>query len=218
MPKKCYTHVSVEECETLSQGLAQGHALRTMATVLGRVPSTVSREHARNTNTMSGPYIVPARRRPWWWPRARQPRARGDRLTGPPRQLDTHCQPPREVATRTVPSHWAAPREPNGLLRQYPPGAPTCPGHPTRADHHRLTNTRPRTCLNWATPLRSHAPSFTRFTWNLKPPSQIRSQIRWILPSRWIWARVFIKRFPHWCGGLVSTTITAQHRGRLVHL
>jgi len=53
MPKKCYTHVSGEERETLSLGLAQGHSLRTMATVLGRPPSTVSREHARNA--MSGP-------------------------------------------------------------------------------------------------------------------------------------------------------------------
>ena len=43
-----YTHMSIEERETLSLGLAQGHSLRTMATVLGRAPSTVSREHARN--------------------------------------------------------------------------------------------------------------------------------------------------------------------------
>ena len=43
-----YTHMSVEERETLSLGLAQGQSLRMMATVLGRAPSTVSREHARN--------------------------------------------------------------------------------------------------------------------------------------------------------------------------
>ncbi|MDQ6734549.1 MAG: helix-turn-helix domain-containing protein, partial [Nitrospirota bacterium] len=40
--------MSVEERETLSLGLALGHSLRTMATVLGRAPSTVSREHRRN--------------------------------------------------------------------------------------------------------------------------------------------------------------------------
>ena len=43
-----YTHMSIEERETLSLGLAQGQSLRTMATVLGRAPSTVSRELARN--------------------------------------------------------------------------------------------------------------------------------------------------------------------------
>ena len=48
MSKKCYRHMSIDERETLSLGLAQGQSLRTMARVLGRVPSTVSREHARN--------------------------------------------------------------------------------------------------------------------------------------------------------------------------
>ena len=43
-----YTRMSIDERETLSLGLAQGYSLRTMATVLGRAPSTVSREHARN--------------------------------------------------------------------------------------------------------------------------------------------------------------------------
>ena len=37
-----------EERETVSLGLARGHSLRTMAWVLGRAPSTVSRESARN--------------------------------------------------------------------------------------------------------------------------------------------------------------------------
>jgi IS30 family transposase len=40
--------MSIEERETLSLGLAHGHSLRTMATVLGRSPSTVSREYVRN--------------------------------------------------------------------------------------------------------------------------------------------------------------------------
>ncbi len=48
MPKKCYTHLSAEERETLSLGLAHGQSLRTMATVLARAPSTLSRESARN--------------------------------------------------------------------------------------------------------------------------------------------------------------------------
>ncbi len=48
MQKKSYTHMSAEERETLSLGQAQGFSLRAMARVLGRAPSTVSREHARN--------------------------------------------------------------------------------------------------------------------------------------------------------------------------
>ena len=47
--------MSAEERETLSLGLAHGHSLRTMASVLGRVPSTVSRELARNV-TRGRPY------------------------------------------------------------------------------------------------------------------------------------------------------------------
>jgi IS30 family transposase len=48
MRTRSYSHLSAEERETLSLGLARGHSLRTMATVLRRAPSTVSREHARN--------------------------------------------------------------------------------------------------------------------------------------------------------------------------
>lgn len=49
MPTKCYAHLSAEDRETLSLGLAQGHSLRRMANVLGRAPSTISRESARNS-------------------------------------------------------------------------------------------------------------------------------------------------------------------------
>ena len=55
MKKKTYTHLSFEERETLSLGLAQGHTLNQMATVLGRAPSTLSRERTRNA-TRNGPY------------------------------------------------------------------------------------------------------------------------------------------------------------------
>jgi IS30 family transposase len=41
--------MSAEDRETLSLGLAPGHSLRMMASVLGRAPSTVSRESTRNT-------------------------------------------------------------------------------------------------------------------------------------------------------------------------
>ncbi len=48
MPKTCYTHLSPEERATLSLGLAQGQSLRMIARVLGRAPSTLSRECTRN--------------------------------------------------------------------------------------------------------------------------------------------------------------------------
>ena len=67
-----YTHMSIEERETLSLGLAQGQSLRTMARVLGRSPSTVCREHARNT-TRGRPYRACAAQT-LATTRARQPR------------------------------------------------------------------------------------------------------------------------------------------------
>ena len=54
MRTRFYRHMSAEERETLSLGLAHGHSLRTMASVLGRAPCTVSRELARNA--VRGPY------------------------------------------------------------------------------------------------------------------------------------------------------------------
>ena len=55
MSKRPYRHMNAEERETLSLGLAHGYSLRTMATVLGRAPSTLSRESARNA-TRGRPY------------------------------------------------------------------------------------------------------------------------------------------------------------------
>ena len=55
MLTRSYRHMSAEDRETLSLGLAQGHSLRTMARMLGRAPSTVSREVARN-NARGHPY------------------------------------------------------------------------------------------------------------------------------------------------------------------
>jgi len=48
MQKRSYTHLNAEERETLSLGLCQGQSLRAMAAVLGRSPSTLSRERCRN--------------------------------------------------------------------------------------------------------------------------------------------------------------------------
>jgi IS30 family transposase len=55
MPTRSYRHLSAEERETVSLGLARGYSLRALARLLGRAPSTVSREVARNT-TGGRPY------------------------------------------------------------------------------------------------------------------------------------------------------------------
>ncbi len=62
MRTRGYQQLSAEERATVSLGLAQGHSLRTMARILGRAPSTVSREVARNT-TPDGPYLACAAQR-----------------------------------------------------------------------------------------------------------------------------------------------------------
>ena len=79
MSKQCYTHLSDADRETLSLGLAHGHSLRTMARVLGRASSTVSREVTRNA--LNGPYRAGTAQRPAA-ARARQPR-RPRKLAGP---------------------------------------------------------------------------------------------------------------------------------------
>ena len=55
MHTKSYRHRSAEERETISLGLTQGHSLRVLARLLGRSPSTVRREVARNM-TRGRPY------------------------------------------------------------------------------------------------------------------------------------------------------------------
>lgn len=55
MNTKTYTHLSFEERETLSLGLAHGQSLHQMATALGRSTSTLSRARTRNA-TRQSPY------------------------------------------------------------------------------------------------------------------------------------------------------------------
>ena len=104
MRKKCYTHLSAEDRETLSLGLAHGHSLRAMAKVWGRAPSTMSRESARNS-TRGRPYRActaqvqatararqPRRPRklldPWLWQHVRTQLAEGCS----PEQIAGHLQ------------------------------------------------------------------------------------------------------------------------------
>jgi transposase, IS30 family len=93
MATRSYRHMSAEDRETVSLGLAHGHSVRMMARVLGRAPSTISRESARNT-TRGHPYRActaqtqaPARARqprrprkladPWLWRQVRTQLAEG---------------------------------------------------------------------------------------------------------------------------------------------
>ncbi len=93
MPTKGYTHLSAEDRETMSLGLAQGHSLRRRARVLGRSPRTIRRESARNA-PRGHPYRActaqvragaracqPRRSRkllePWRWQYVQTPRAQG---------------------------------------------------------------------------------------------------------------------------------------------
>ncbi len=55
MHTRSYRHLSAEERETVSLGLAHGLSIRAMAQLLGRAPSTVSRELSRNA-TRGHPY------------------------------------------------------------------------------------------------------------------------------------------------------------------
>jgi transposase, IS30 family len=73
MRTRSYIHMSAEERETLSLGLACGHSLQTMATVLGRAPSTLSRESAATPREATP--IEPAQRTPW---HRLRPVSRGD--------------------------------------------------------------------------------------------------------------------------------------------
>ncbi len=125
--------MSGEDREPLSLGLAQGHSWRTMTPVLGRPPSTVSREHARHA--MRGPSrastaqtLAVARARqprrprtlldPWRWRAVRTRLARGfspEQIAGRLRHED-----PDDRRTRLSAETLAVARSvlPRGALRQ----------------------------------------------------------------------------------------------------
>jgi IS30 family transposase len=93
MPKSSYRHMSAEDRETLSLVLPQGQSLRMMMRVLGRSPSTVSRESARNATRECSYCACPAhtlavararqprrphkRADPWLWKQVRTQLAEG---------------------------------------------------------------------------------------------------------------------------------------------
>ncbi len=117
MQTRAYRHLTAEERETVSLGLAQGHSLRAMAGSLGRAPSTLSRELARN-RAPHQPYRActaqaqaatraqqPRRRRklldPWLWQYVRTHLGHGcspEQIAGRlireyPEDMQKHCSP-----------------------------------------------------------------------------------------------------------------------------
>lgn len=120
MRTRCYQHMSAEERETLSLGLARGHSLRAMAAMLRRAPSTLSREYSRNT-IRGRPYRActaqtqaatrarqPRRRRklldPWLWQHVRTQLAAGyspEQIVGRLRRAYPHDMG-KHLSTETI--------------------------------------------------------------------------------------------------------------------
>ena len=65
MPKNCYTHLSVDERETLRLGMAHGYSMRTMARVVKRAPSTVNHGQARPVRRLSTHVFIADPHSPW---------------------------------------------------------------------------------------------------------------------------------------------------------
>ena len=108
MHTRSYRHLSADERETLSLGLAHGHSVRTMARVLGRAPSTVSREVARNA-TRGQPYRA--------WTAQTQAVARA----GQPRRLRKLADPWLWQYVQTQLAEGCSPEQIAGRLRRaYP--------------------------------------------------------------------------------------------------
>jgi len=182
-----YRHLSAEERETLSLGLPHGYSFRTMAQILGRVPSTLSREvsWARKSGHLGGTDDAPGAAGPQGRHGCRQcVRGFTKKLRHVPAPLRTTLTYDRgkEMADHEPLAHRLAiqvfladPHSPwqrrtnentNGLLRQYLPKGSDLSGYTQReltAIAHRL-NTRPRKCFAFATPLevsaqlRHHSP------------------------------------------------------------
>jgi len=97
--------LSLREGEEIGFHLAQGQGVRRIATVLGRAPSTISREVARNQ--VSDRY-VPSLAQEQTWARARRPRSRkldGLALRAQVRSMRTDRFSPEQVAGRLRVEH-----------------------------------------------------------------------------------------------------------------
>ena len=99
--------LTLAEREEISRGLAHGHSLRRIACSLGRAPSTVSREIARNGG--SGPYRAAASDRRAW-DRARRPK---------PCKLAMHDQLRQAVAAK-LERNWSPEQIAGWLKRTHP--------------------------------------------------------------------------------------------------
>lgn len=97
--------LSLREREEIGFQLAQGRGVRHIAALLGRAPSTISREVARNR---AGARYSPSLAQEQTWARARRPRARkldGLVLRGQVRSMLTERFSPEQVAGRLKVEH-----------------------------------------------------------------------------------------------------------------
>jgi IS30 family transposase len=110
LPRRSERHLSLGEREEISRGLAAGHSCRTIAGSIGRAPSTVSREIARNGGP-DGYRACHADRAAWQ--RARRPKAA---------KLVT-CPALQQLVEAGLQLRWS-PQQIAGWLRRAYPGDP----------------------------------------------------------------------------------------------
>jgi IS30 family transposase len=106
-----YTHVSHEEREEISRGLACGESLRTIAGRLGRNPSTLSREIARNGDDAPDQY------------RARRAERRALRRTAMPKRprlVDERPELWAEIVVHLREHRWSPEQISHRLREDYP--------------------------------------------------------------------------------------------------
>jgi transposase, IS30 family len=106
-PRRSERHLSLGEREEISRGLVAGHSCRTIAGSLGRAPSTVSREIARNGGPDSYRACHAERAA---WHRARRPK---------PAKLVT-CPVLRELVEAKLQLRWSPQQIAGWLKRAYP--------------------------------------------------------------------------------------------------
>ena len=109
-PEPSYRRLSIEERESILEGMSKKHSIRAMAKDLGRAPSTISREIAKNLHHQR--YGTPAKRgpkvtKPWRYsPHIAQQRAdRRAREHAPAAKLATNLPLRKQVQDRLKLNH-----------------------------------------------------------------------------------------------------------------
>ncbi len=123
-------HLSIQERDRIAQLVHQGYEQKEITRIIGRSPSTVSRELRRNVTFDHGSEFARCNR------------------------LEKHLHMQLYYAEPGCPYQRGTNENTNGLIRQYFPKG-TDFRHVSHHDVRRveaLLNARPRQCLNWRTP------------------------------------------------------------------